>query len=64
MVHMLETCSTKNCLVNTTISTTLATTFRMDRNRVPKQALEYKPKERRNIGSPKKRCKDQLHLEG
>jgi hypothetical protein len=61
---MLETCSTKNGLVNTTISTTLATTFRMDRNRIPEQALEYKLKERRNTGSPKKRCRDQLPLEG
>jgi len=31
---------------------------RMDTNRIPKQALQYKP-----IGQPRKRCRDQLHLE-
>jgi len=36
---------------------------RMDRNRIPKQALKYKPKGRRNIGRPKKRWRDQLHFE-
>ena len=36
---------------------------RMDTNRLPKQALQYKPKGRRNIGRPRKRWKDQLHLE-
>jgi len=36
---------------------------RMDTNRLPKQALQYKPKVRRNIGRPRKRWKDQLHLE-
>jgi hypothetical protein len=36
---------------------------RMDTNRIPKQALQYKLKERRNIGRPRKRWKDQLHLE-
>jgi len=28
---------------------------RMDTNRIPKQALQYRPKGRRNIGRPKKR---------
>ena len=28
---------------------------RMDTNRIPKQALQYKPKGRRHIGRPKKR---------
>jgi len=32
-------------------------------NRLPKQALQYKPKGRRNIGRPRKRWRDQLHLE-
>ena len=32
---------------------------RMDTDRLPKQALQYKPKGRRNIGRPRKR----LHLE-
>ena len=35
----------------------------MDTNTLPKQALQYKPKGRRNIGRPKKRWRDQLHLE-
>ena len=36
---------------------------RLDTNRLPKQALQYKPKGRRNIGRPRKRWRDQLHLE-
>jgi len=36
---------------------------RKDTDRLPKQALQYKPKGRRNIGRPKKRWRDQLHLE-
>jgi len=36
---------------------------RMDTNRIPKQALQYKTKERRNLGRPWKRWKDQLHFE-
>ena len=36
---------------------------RMDTNGLPKQALQYKPKGRRNIGRPRKRWRDQLHLE-
>ena len=36
---------------------------RMDRNRIPKQTLQYRPKGRRNLGRPKKRWRDQLHLE-
>ena len=36
---------------------------RMDTNRLPKQALQYKPKGRRNIGRTRKRWRDQLHLE-
>ena len=36
---------------------------RMDTNRLPKQALKYKSKGRRNIGRPRKRWRDQLHLE-
>ena len=35
----------------------------MDTNRIPKQALQYKRKGRRNIGRPRKRWRDQLHLE-
>ena len=36
---------------------------RMDTNRLSKQALQYKPNGRRNIGRPKKGWRDQLHLE-
>ena len=36
---------------------------RMDTNRLPKHALQYKPNGRRNIGRPRKRWRDQLHLE-
>jgi hypothetical protein len=38
----------------------------MDTNRIPKQALKYlyRPKGKRSIGRPRKRWKDQLHLEG
>jgi hypothetical protein len=35
---------------------------RMDTDRIPKQALKYRPKGKRNIGRPRKRWKD--HLEG
>ena len=35
----------------------------MDTNRLPEQALQYKPKGRRNIGRLRKRWRDQLHLE-
>ena len=36
---------------------------RMDTNRLPKQALSYKPKGRKYIGRPRKRWRDQIHLE-
>ena len=36
---------------------------RMGTNRLPRQALEYRPEGRRNIGRPKKRWRDQLHFE-
>jgi hypothetical protein len=40
----------------------VATTCTEDGHRLPKQALQYKPKGRRNIGL-RKRWRDQLHLE-
>ena len=36
---------------------------RMERNRLPRQALKYRPEGRRNIGRPKKRRRDQFHFE-
>ena len=36
---------------------------RMDTNRLPKQALQYRPKGRRDTGRPSKRWRDQIHLE-
>jgi hypothetical protein len=36
---------------------------RMDTNRITKQALHYRPQGQRNIGRPRKRWRDQLHLE-
>ena len=36
---------------------------RMDTNKITKQALQYKPKGRRNIGRPRTRWRDQLRLE-
>ena len=36
---------------------------RMDTNRLPKQALRYRPTGRRNTGRLRKRWRDQLHLE-
>jgi hypothetical protein len=37
---------------------------RTDTNRIPKQALKYRPNGKRNMGLPRKRWKDRLHLEG
>jgi len=36
---------------------------RMDTNRLPRQALKYRPEGRWNFVRPKKRCRDQLHFE-
>jgi predicted GTPase len=36
---------------------------RMDTNRIPKQALQYRPKGRRNTGRKRKRWTGQFHLE-
>jgi len=36
---------------------------RMDTNRIPKQTLQYKPKDEKHIGRPRKRWRDQFHFE-
>jgi hypothetical protein len=36
---------------------------RMDKNRLPRQTLHYRPNGQRNIRRPRKRWADQLHLE-
>jgi hypothetical protein len=36
---------------------------RMDTDRLPKQALRYRPEGRRDLGRPRKRWTDQIHLE-
>jgi hypothetical protein len=36
----------------------------MDRDRIRKQALKYRPEGKRSIRCPRKRWKDQFHLEG
>jgi len=36
---------------------------RLDRNRLSRQALKYRPEGKRNIGRLKKRWRDQLHFE-
>jgi len=36
---------------------------RMDTNRMPREALRYRPEGRRNVERPKKRWRDQLHFE-
>jgi len=41
----------------------MATTCTEDRHRLPKQALQYKPTGRKNIRRPRKKWRDQLHLE-
>jgi hypothetical protein len=37
---------------------------RMDTDRIPKHVQKYGPKGKRSIGRPRKRWKNQLHLEG
>ena len=49
---------------NKTVPEKVATTCTEDGHKqTTKQALQYKPKGRRNIGRPRKRWRDQLHLE-
>jgi 2-keto-3-deoxy-L-rhamnonate aldolase RhmA len=36
----------------------------MGTDRIHKQAMKYRPKGKRSMGRPRKRWKDQFHLEG
>jgi hypothetical protein len=36
---------------------------RLDRNRMRRRAMKYRPERKRSIGRPKKRWRDQIHLE-
>ena len=55
--------STEHSKGNKTVPGKVATACTEDEHRLPKQALQYKPKGRRNIGRPRKRWRGQLHLE-
>ena len=55
--------STERSKRNKRIPEKVATTCTEDGHRLPKQALQYKPKGRRNIGRPRLRWRDQLLLE-
>ena len=55
--------STEYSKGNKTVPEKVATTCTEDGHKLPKQALQYKPKGRRNIGRPRKRWRDQFHLE-
>jgi hypothetical protein len=55
--------ATEHSKGNKTVPAKVATTCTEDRHRLPKQALRYRPKGRRNLGRPKKRWTDQIHLE-
>ena len=56
--------STEHSRGNKTIPGKVATTRTEDEHKqTTKQALQYKPKGRRNIGQPRKRWRHQLHLE-
>jgi len=58
-----ENRSTEHGKGNKTVPGKVATTCTEDGHRLPKQALQYKPKGRRNIGRPRNRWRYQLHLE-
>jgi hypothetical protein len=60
-----KTWSAEHCFGNKTIPTRVTTTRTENGHRQDtKQALEYRPKGKRNIGRQRKRWKDQFHLEG
>ena len=56
--------STEHSKGNKTVPGKVATTYTEDGHKqTTKEALQYKPKVRRNIGRPRKRWRGQLHLE-
>ena len=56
--------STEHSKRNKTVPEKVATTRTEDGHKpTTKHALQYKPKGRRNTGRPRKRWRDQLHLE-
>jgi hypothetical protein len=57
--------SAEHCSGDKTVPTRVATACRENGHRQDtQQALKYRPKGKRSIGRPRKRWKDQLHLEG
>ena len=62
-MYQAQNWSTVHSKGNKTSPGKVATTCTEDGHRLPKQAQKYKPNGRRNIGRPRKRWRDQLHLE-
>ena len=62
-MYLAKNWSTEHSKGNETVPGKVARTCTKDGHRLTKQALQYKPKGRRNIGRPRKRWRDQLHLE-
>ena len=62
-MYQAKNWSTEHSKGNKTVPGKVPTTCTENGHRLPKQTLQYKPKGRRNIGRPRKRWRDQLHLE-
>jgi len=62
-MYYIKNGSTEHSTGNKTVPGKVATACTEDGNRLPKQALQYKTKGRRNIGRPRNKWMDQLHLE-
>jgi hypothetical protein len=59
-----ETWRAEHSFGNKTIPTRVATPHRMGTERIPRQTLKCRPQGKRSIGRPRKRWKEQRHLEG
>ena len=59
---MGKTGGTEHSKGNQTVPTKMVTTRTKDGHGIPKQALQYRPKGRRNIERPRKRWKDNFVL--